>query len=810
MDRRSWPWKKRSSLEKSTTHVAVVDAPNDETTPENQLQNNNPTKNNAVDYVQLPQERYMQLSEMEDQVKTLTEQLSCAQAELTTKDALIKQHTKVAEEAVSGWEKAEAEAFSLKNNLESVTVLELAAEDRAIHLDNALKDCMEEMRIGKEESEQKLHDVVFANTQHWEKLNLELEVRVNVLEEQLLRANAENDALSRSLQDRSGLLMELSEDRAQAQSQIEVLKTKFHASEKELTSVKYELNVVSKEVEIRTEEKNMSVRSAQVANKQHLEDVKKMTKLEAECQRLRGLVRKKLPGPAALAQMKLVDADYGETRSKRERNSSSSPVKLQVPQDSPVPAAPHENIDIQLQQCQKENEFLTTRMVAAEEEMKMLKEALSKRNTELLESRNMHAKTTSKLRDFENTMNNSRRSRHSSHQTSPSTSMSEDAGNSNRMDLLMDDFLEMEKLACLSTTVKINLSCSEKVLKAAISQIHDFVMSFVKSSDGDGINVDELSAVANRLVLSGELCVDEFLVTLSDVLSHIDRIGLGIFCNKNFGVNSSPPDCIDKVTLLENKVVHHYLESPQSDGRALREQRSGPDEETGRCLPESEQLKLDKANLAVDLAKCTEIIEQSKSQLHDTQKDVEDLKSQFSACQKSKSLADTQLKCMVESYRSLELRSRELETEITHLQSKCEALDIELKEEKCAHREDLAKFKDLVGMCRKNDAEGGEVKTKQEMEIEAAAEKLAECQHTIFLLDKQFKSTNPSNSNNHLVFSDDVVSTTSCSTPRERSPILKPPSFSPNLHNSSRSPLSSSVEEKPGRSFGQLFSKTTK
>ncbi|KMZ62559.1 hypothetical protein ZOSMA_455G00010 [Zostera marina] len=93
-------------------------------------------------------------------------------------------------------------------------------------------------------------------------------------------------------------------------------------------------NNATVQVEIRTEEKNMSVRSVQVTNKQHLEDVKKMTKLEAECQRLRGFVRKKLSGPAALAQMKLVDADYGETRSKREHNFSSSPVKLQVPQDS--------------------------------------------------------------------------------------------------------------------------------------------------------------------------------------------------------------------------------------------------------------------------------------------------------------------------------------------------------------------------------------------------------------------------------------------------------------------------------------------
>ncbi|KMZ62170.1 hypothetical protein ZOSMA_489G00040 [Zostera marina] len=123
--------------------------------------------------------------------------------------------------------------------------------------------------------------------------------------------------------------MKLSEDRAQVQSQIELLKTKFQeASEKELSSIKYELK--SNHVEIRTEEKNMSVRSVQVANKQHLEDVKKITKLEAEYQRLRGLVPKKLSGPAALAQIKLVDADYGETRSKRERNFSSSPVKLQV------------------------------------------------------------------------------------------------------------------------------------------------------------------------------------------------------------------------------------------------------------------------------------------------------------------------------------------------------------------------------------------------------------------------------------------------------------------------------------------------
>ncbi|GJS76686.1 filament-like plant protein 4 [Tanacetum coccineum] len=69
----------------------------------------------------------------------------------------------------------------------------------------------------------------------------------------------------------------------------------------------------AKELEIRNEEKNISV--AEVANKQHLEGVMKIAKLEVECQRVCGLVRKKLPGPATLAQMKLeVDSlgrDYG-------------------------------------------------------------------------------------------------------------------------------------------------------------------------------------------------------------------------------------------------------------------------------------------------------------------------------------------------------------------------------------------------------------------------------------------------------------------------------------------------------------------
>ena len=88
-----------------------------------------------------------------------------------------------------------------------------------------------------------------------------------------------------------------------------------------MSSLKYKLQVLSKELEIRNEEKNISMKSADAANKQHLEAVKKIAKLEAECQRLRSLVRKKFPGPAMLAQMKMevetLGKEMGEGRRRR-------------------------------------------------------------------------------------------------------------------------------------------------------------------------------------------------------------------------------------------------------------------------------------------------------------------------------------------------------------------------------------------------------------------------------------------------------------------------------------------------------------
>ncbi|XP_047260579.1 filament-like plant protein 4, partial [Capsicum annuum] len=261
-------------------------------------------------YVQISVESYSHLTGLEDQVKSLEEQVSGLEDDV--KD-LNKKLAAAQSEMTNKENLAESEAAKLKNHLESVTLLKLTAEDRAshldgalkLHLDGALKECMRQIRNLKEEHEQKLHDVIQNKTKQFYKMKHEFEAKLANLDQQLLRSAAENSALSRSLQERSSMVIQLSEEKAKAEAEIEILKSNIESCEREINSLKYELQINSKELEIRIEEKNMSVRSAEVANKQHLEGVKKVAKLEAECRRLRGLVRKKLPGPTALAQMKL-------------------------------------------------------------------------------------------------------------------------------------------------------------------------------------------------------------------------------------------------------------------------------------------------------------------------------------------------------------------------------------------------------------------------------------------------------------------------------------------------------------------------
>ncbi|KAL2499362.1 Filament-like plant protein 4 [Abeliophyllum distichum] len=975
MDRKSWPWKKKSSSNKAVAeNIAPAESessivPSDAgTTQADQAKQDS---NKKPKYVQISVESYTHLIGLEDEVKSyqeqmktleeevmeLNEKLSAAHSEMTNKEIMVKQHAKVAEEAVSGWEKAEAEALSLKNNLESVTLLKLTAEDRASHLDGALKECMRQIRSLKEEHEQKLHDVVLNKTKQFDKMKIELEANIANLEQELLRSAAENGALSRSLQERSNMLIKLREEKSQDEAEIEILKSNIESFDREINSLKYELHIASKELEIRNEEKNMSVRSAEVANKQHLEGVKKIAKLEAECQRLRGLVRKKLPGPAALAQMKLevenLGRDYGDSRLRR------SPVKAPTSHLSQLPEFSLDNTH----KYQRENELLTERLLAMEEETKMLKEALAKRNSELLATRTMYADKVHQLQNLEAQLhpngehkNPSKSNAHVHIEGSYSqnasnlpslTSMSE-GGNDDDVSVdgssttvlmsehshfkkeknvdsplksesgnhlnLMDDFLEMEKIAYLSndsnaavsssdilgntrnsiseianydTSIEATTStylqskehlesetpvssneviapipqvhvepltfsklqsrismvlesmskdmdmevvledikrvvqdmhnnlhpkssncvaeaaCSDTArdhetgaevtkeedmssagdsklhtetlhtinqeLAVAISQIYDFVMILCKeakaiqvtSRDG-GLNekMDVFSAKYNELINCRTNLAD-FVLDLSLILSKASELHFNVLGYKNSEVETGSSDCIDKIALPENKGILDSSAERYSNGcTQFSDSTSDLDiphdgnlvptseltDTTWKCsLEEFEQLKLEKDNMETDLVRCTENLESTKSQLLETELLLSEVKSQLTASQKLNSLSETQLKCMAESYRSLEARTEELQTEVNILQGKIETLDNELQQERRSHQDALARCKDLQEHLQRigsYSAADNEAKTNQE-ELAAAAEKLEECQETILLLGKQLKALRP-------------------------------------------------------------------
>lgn len=163
MDRRGWPWKKKSSdkITKAEKPFVTLDSVGSTLSSVAHLGNQQDNCTNK-NYVQISMESYTRMSGLEDQVvnmenqiKDLEANLSAAYSELDNKESLVKQHAKVAEEAVSGWEKADAEVVSLRHQLESITLSKLSCDERIAHLDGALKECMKQIRTVKEESEQK-------------------------------------------------------------------------------------------------------------------------------------------------------------------------------------------------------------------------------------------------------------------------------------------------------------------------------------------------------------------------------------------------------------------------------------------------------------------------------------------------------------------------------------------------------------------------------------------------------------------------------------------------------------------------------
>ncbi|GJN01527.1 hypothetical protein PR202_ga18801 [Eleusine coracana subsp. coracana] len=82
------------------------------------------------------------VAQLERSLQGLSEQLSFAHAECIEKDAVLAKQAKVAEEAILGWEKAEAEAIALKTQLDNTLDQKAVIEQRICQLDEAINVAM--------------------------------------------------------------------------------------------------------------------------------------------------------------------------------------------------------------------------------------------------------------------------------------------------------------------------------------------------------------------------------------------------------------------------------------------------------------------------------------------------------------------------------------------------------------------------------------------------------------------------------------------------------------------------------------------
>ncbi|KAG8373670.1 hypothetical protein BUALT_Bualt11G0048600 [Buddleja alternifolia] len=265
MDRRSWLWRRKSS-EKSpsgeTESSGSLSSHSERFSDDQTLLNHN-NQSPEVTSKAAPSE------ELNDPSKTLSEKLSEALLNIRAKEDLVKQHAKVAEEAVSGWERAENEVLVLKKQIDALTQKNSILEERVGHLDGALKECLRQLRQSREEQEQKIYDAVTKKTSELESKNSELESQLVELHNQI--QNAKTDANNTMLGDAL---------------------SKLEAAENENSILKLKLLSKTEELELRINERDLSTHAAETASKQYIDSVKKVAKLEAECRRLKAIARK--------------------------------------------------------------------------------------------------------------------------------------------------------------------------------------------------------------------------------------------------------------------------------------------------------------------------------------------------------------------------------------------------------------------------------------------------------------------------------------------------------------------------------------
>uniref|UniRef100_A0A0A9DA28 Filament-like plant protein 7 n=1 Tax=Arundo donax TaxID=35708 RepID=A0A0A9DA28_ARUDO len=168
---------------------------------------------------------------------------------------------------------------------------------------DTLRSCMEQMLLAREE---KQHLIIEAtNTISYEqKKTRDSQQKFEDANKRLDKVIIENHNLRNTVDLKEKLIKELKESKANSDQKLTDATAKFEFLQKQCASLKYEVRILQEKLQIRNKEREYDLKSIDAAQNQQKESMKKISALETECQRLRTMVRKRLPGPAALAKMK--------------------------------------------------------------------------------------------------------------------------------------------------------------------------------------------------------------------------------------------------------------------------------------------------------------------------------------------------------------------------------------------------------------------------------------------------------------------------------------------------------------------------
>ncbi|EYU23674.1 hypothetical protein MIMGU_mgv1a026099mg [Erythranthe guttata] len=215
MDQKSWLWKIRST-EKTLVADKASNSLSKHDEDENEDADEEDEKLNKV------QKLLIEKTDLERNLRISNEKLSSALSECNAKDNIAKKQVKIAEEAIA-------------------------------------------------EQDKRVHSAMVKRSDEFEKITIALNEKLADSGKRLAKLGAENTQLSKSLSGKEKVIEDLSKYKTQIEADFSALMSRVESTEKENTSLKYELRVLEKELHIRNEEREYTRRMADAAQRAKLE-----------------------------------------------------------------------------------------------------------------------------------------------------------------------------------------------------------------------------------------------------------------------------------------------------------------------------------------------------------------------------------------------------------------------------------------------------------------------------------------------------------------------------------------------------------